>query len=1012
MSSETVLRHFARQVASNPHSVAVIDETERLTYRELDRKSSRISEFLIENGIAKGNIVPILADRSINLFIAVLGVLKVGAAYIPVDRKYPDQRKAHIAEQSGASLMLSTKPCADSGGKQRIEDVNSILARCTTSDFEGIEADAHDPVYVVFTSGTTGMPKGVVVEHHSLINLVLWHNDKFDMQTSSRTTLMAGVGFDVSQWEIWSTLVAGACIHLLNDEMRLNSQARLDFYTRHGITHAFEPTVLVPDSIAEPQPDGLVLHYLFTAGEKLNPVNTDALRYTLVDYYGPTEATIFATFHLVKSMTLNPPSSIGTPVADTEVFILGDDFSTLGVGEIGELFIAGRCLARGYLNDDELTAEKFVFHSKFPGKRLYRTGDLACWLPDGSIQFIGRADDQIKIRGNRVELGEVEAAVVRDPGVRAAVALVDGASSQADKKIIAFVVPRNGRTDRASVEMLVDRLKNGLRRLLPDYMLPSHYLCIDAIPYNANGKKDKQTLHAIYLGTLDQPRLQVEMTGEYETEIADIWSALLGHTDFGTSDSFFEVGGHSLRVTSLVREISNRLGVKTYVSDIYEHKSISLLAKEIRQRKRQTTPLLDSEPLRVLQDDINLPEGIVFSCGFAVDQIVEPRHILLTGVTGFVGVHLLAELLATTRADIHCLVRGKTFDVAVRRVDEVMSRYQVDIPPLSRTRIKIHVGDISEKSFDMSPHAFASLAGRVDVIYHSASAVNFIQPYSHMKKDNVQGLKEIIRFAGEEKIKPLILLSTISVYSHGHLHTGKTLMREDDGIDQNLPAIINDLGYVRSKWVMEKIADLAASQGLPLMVFRLGYATFHSQTGLCADYQWWGRLVKTCIAYNSIPDLRDLREGLTTIDYIAAAIAFISRIPEALSKKFNLIPSPQKNLTLREFFKLLGDSSGIELEVMPYQAWLAQWESDRDAPLYPLLSMFKDNMYDGMSIVELYQNTYLWDCSNVRNFLENSSVREPKFTEEILARYLKNSIGFIPERRPCTSSRILPRGAL
>ncbi|EEE02491.1 thioester reductase domain-containing protein [Burkholderia multivorans] len=292
-----------------------------------------------------------------------------------------------------------------------------------------------------------------------------------------------------------------------------------------------------------------------------------------------------------------------------------------------------------------------------------------------------------------------------------------------------------------------------------------------------------------------------------------------------------------------------------------------------------------------------------------------------------------------------------------------------------------------------SPTDYRTLAGCVDVIYHSASAVNFIQPYSYMRTDNVDGLKRVLAFAADGQPKALMLLSTISVYSWGHLHTGKTTVSEDDDIDQNLPAVMTDIGYVRSKWVMEKVADLAASRGLPLMTFRLGYATFHRDAGLSANYQWWGRLVRTCIDQQQIPDLRNLREGLTTVDYMTRAIAHISHNPSALGHKYNLVHTDDNNLTLRQFFERLERHFGLRFETVPFRQWLDGWQHDTAAPLYPLLSLFRDVMYDGRSTVELYQDTYRWRCDRVRAALQGSGIEEPTFTRDELARNLTQSIG-------------------
>ena len=233
-----------------------------------------------------------------------------------------------------------------------------------------------------------------------------------------------------------------------------------------------------------------------------------------------------------------------------------------------------------------------------------------------------------------------------------------------------------------------------------------------------------------------------------------------------------------------------------------------------------------------------------------------------------------------------------------------------------------------------------------------------------------------------------MLMSTISIYSWGHRFTHKSHVYEQDDIDENLPAIRDDLGYVQSKWVMEKLADLAASRGLPLMTFRLGYATCHSVTGECAHYQWWGRFIRTCLAYGAVPDLERMREGLTTVDFMVEAVAHISRDPQALGLKFNLCQPESTNLDLKAFCERVGEHYGRTLSVVPYKNWLALWEHNPEALLYPLLGMFKDPMHADQSILELYQENYSWDRSNTVRFLEGSGIREAQFSGEVLARYL------------------------
>lgn len=601
-SNHTVLDHVRRQVDQHPHAPAIIDRQTTLTYADLDRQSNAVAAYLIERGVQPGDLVPLLADRSAALIVGLLGISKAGAGYVPIDVSYPAQRKQFIVAQTGAAFALATSESAPS-----IDDVECVSIAELTTACASATARRPSPqqvAYVIFTSGTTGMPKGVVIEHRSLENLVAWHNREFLVQPSSRLTLMAKVGFDVSQWEIWSALCAGAPLYLLDDETRIDAPALAAFYARNGITHAFVPTVMVADVVAATSSLQTSLRYLFTAGEKLCPVDTDRAAYALVDYYGPTEATIFATAHRVVSATLKPPSSIGVPIAGAQVIILDDALADVAVGEIGELCIAGPGLARGYLNNKALTDEKFIVRN---GTRLYRSGDLARFLPDGSLQFLGRRDEQIKIRGNRVELGEIEAQLSLLPQIRKATVIVTAPADAARKEIVAFLVAADNplRNDDWAAS-----IKTSLKAVLPDYMLPAHYLFIDDVPLTANGKTDKQALlriHARETGATAEDR--TEYHGQQRI-LAGIFRDVLGHGEFGADDSFFDIGGHSLLAAQLMAAISDRLGVKAYIRDIYEHPSIASLGAELTRRSNAAASAVDGEPIRALLDDVHLPADL------------------------------------------------------------------------------------------------------------------------------------------------------------------------------------------------------------------------------------------------------------------------------------------------------------------------------------------------------------------------------------------------------------------
>lgn len=986
---ETLASLFRKQADLHPDHIAIVYQDQTMTYQELDQKSNQIANALAEEGVTEGMYVPVWVNRSLEWVVAVLGIVKTGAAYVPVDPAYPSKRVEYILSDTSAKVIITNNTLETSfSEKENIKVIDpSHLGNPDHFSSQPLDIKIHQDAlaYTIYTSGSTGKPKGVMVTHRAIQHLVTWHNHYFHVDHTSKLSLVAGLAFDISVWETWSALSSGATLFIAEDEERTDVSALVGYFSKNRITHGFVPTVLVPAFIEKTKSySDLALKYLFTAGEKLKPVLTTELSYELIDYYGPTECTVYATFRKVKDINGKYVSSIGKPIANAKAYILGENMELLPVGAVGELFIGGDLLAQGYLNNEELTAAKFITSPFRENEKIYRTGDLAKWLPDGDIEFLGRIDNQVKIRGFRVELGEVERTLSRQENIQEATVITKDTLTN-NKYLVAFIVPES------NAEKDITSVRNLLKEELPGYMIPAQIIFIDKIPLTANGKTDVNALKELADKEAKELISFEPPTNETERIIADIWSSELERPVINMTDNFFDIGGNSLLVAVVAVALQRRLDIKVYLRDIYQYPVLQQLSEVLIRRskeEREAAPTEDVEPYVELQKDVYLAPGTVFAGGFDPVQLENPSVIFLTGVTGFVGIHLLQELLDTTSADIYCLVRAQDEFQAMEKIDRCYKQYHIVRKEEQKIRIIPVIGDLALPSLGLSEDTFRMLAVKVDLIYHSGSSVNFIEPYSYMKAPNVEGLREIIKLAGAERTKCLALLSTISVYSWGHIFTGKTVMMESDDIEQNLMSVSKDIGYVRSKWVMEAVADLAAKEGLPLITYRLGYAMCHSETGASAPYQWWSGLVKNCVEFKSYPALTELREGLITVDYMTKAMAYITKNKEALGKKFNLIASPETNLTLEDFFGLMKKYYPFTLEGLPYKEWRKQWEDDSKNRLYPLTSLFKDNMHEGLSTVELYQNTYIWDCSNVIRFLEGSGIKEPVFDKKIMDSYL------------------------
>ncbi|HEY2161539.1 MAG TPA: amino acid adenylation domain-containing protein, partial [Solirubrobacteraceae bacterium] len=602
------------------------------TYAQLEARANRLARHLQALGVRPGAVVAICAERSTEMVVAVLAALKAGAAYAPVDPAYPEERVAFMLADTHIKVLLTQEhlraTLPDHAARTvSLDGERDLLASYDDAPVES-GATLDDLAYVIYTSGSTGRPKGVAMGHRPLANLLAWQAEQSSSQGSRpsgrRTLQFASLSFDVAFQELFSTWCSGGTLVLIRDDLRRDPEAMLAFIRRQQVERLFLPFVALHNlcEAAEYLSASLPgLREVITAGEQLKATN--AVRgffarhadCTLVNQYGPTESHVVTAFALTGPAARWPAlPPIGRPIANARIYLLDARLQPVPIGAAGELYIGGLSLARGYLGREELTAERFIADpfSSDPAARLYRTGDLARYRPDGEIDYLGRADAQLKIRGFRVEPGEIEAALRGHPGIREALVLAQ--EDAGEKRLVAYLISENG-------AIAPEDLRTLLSRSLPSYMVPSAFAFLDEFPLSPNGKVDRTRLAGTPVG--GEARELTAPRTETEHRLAAIWSAVLAVDEIGVHDSFFDLGGHSLMAVRLFSEIERKLGVRLPMSTLFEDATIARQAELVERERREETRWRSLVPMRPGDGDVPL-----FLIGWAGGEVLPYRDLV------------------------------------------------------------------------------------------------------------------------------------------------------------------------------------------------------------------------------------------------------------------------------------------------------------------------------------------------------------------------------------------------
>ncbi|XNL25042.1 amino acid adenylation domain-containing protein [Longispora sp. K20-0274] len=736
---ERVPELFAAQARRRPHSPAVVCAGRTLTYAEVDERSEALAGTLAARGVGPGALVGVYLPRGADLVVALLAVLRAGAAYVPLDPLYPRERIAAMLADARTAIVLTHGALLTDlpDGRAALALDHLIHPRDRRVPVEVDPARADDLAYVIYTSGSTGRPKGVEVTHRGLTNFLRSMAAAPGLAEGDRMLAVTTVCFDIAALELFGPLITGGTVELVPAELAADGAALAAHLAdvRPTVMQATPATwkmLLAAGWTGDP---GL---RVYCGGEALPP----ALAERLLDragevwnLYGPTETTVWST---VSRLRRGRPVTIGRPVANTTCHVLDAELRPVPPGVPGELWIGGAGLARGYRDQPELAADRFrdTDHG-----RLYGTGDLARWTSGGELDHLGRLDHQVKIRGYRIELGEIESALLAHPDV-AQSAVITRPDGHGEPRLLAYLTPTPGaRPDPVA-------LRAHLAHTLPDYMLPTVFTVLAALPLTPNGKLDRQALPEPAAAPGRAPRTT------REAQLCQLYAEALDIDAVGADDDFAILGGTSLTATRLAAR-AREVGLRLTAREILAHPTPAALAAHL------DTPTAVS-PQPDLAGEIALAADVTPSVP-VITTVAEPRLLLLTGATGFLGAYLLRELLHRTGARVVCLVRGHSDDHARRRLHATLRAYDLDC---DLDRISVRRGDLAEPDLGLPTEEFDRLSRGVDAVFHAGAVVNWLHPYARLRTANVTGTETVLRLAARHRTVPVHHVSSMGVFAH------------------------------------------------------------------------------------------------------------------------------------------------------------------------------------------------------------------------------------------------------
>ncbi|HRY31959.1 MAG TPA: amino acid adenylation domain-containing protein [Bacteroidales bacterium] len=893
----TVYELFEQQADRTPDKAAVIQDERSVSFRELDIASSNFAGMLRQEGIRPGQVIGVMMEQSIEFITVIMGVIRAGAAYLPIDPEYPEDRIQYILENSASPLLVCTAEAKQKAGSFQ----GNVLLVDKGHPFEGNGERPgkmnrpEDLVYIIYTSGSTGKPKGVMITHKGLVNYICWAEKVYLEGEAMDFPLYSSISFDLTVTSIFTPLVSGNSIVVYAGGDKSTLIKRLVEDKRTDIVK-LTPTHLA--MIENLDCSGSRLRKFIVGGEELRTVAARKIMskfpydVKIFNEYGPTETVVGCMIHSFDpARDTRPAVPIGVPADNAHIYLLDKYLMPVPPGVAGEMYIAGDGVARGYINRPDITAERFLPDPFFPETRMYKTGDLAKFLADGTIEFLGRVDFQVKIRGFRIELGEIESKLSKHPDLKDAVVLPQQ-DENGQHYLCAYVV--SGR------QIPVGELKSFLSEDLPDYMIPSYFIPLEVIPLTPNGKVDRNKLpktgDTVFTGVA-----YIEPRNETETLIRDIFTKILKVSHIGINDNFFDLGGNSLRAVALVAELQKHFEIT--VNDVFQYQTVAMLAKNAR--KSGNLILTRLQEIRDHLDDMPDPEILAKEDISFVKEMtgyrasIDPyksvdyeqkrvyRTILLTGATGFLGAYLLREVLSIPGTEVLLPVRAGSDQEAWDRLQAKTAWYfGQDFLSLNSDRIRVIPADLAEAQLGMKADTYRELLEKTDCILHPAALVKHYGHYSDFYNNNVRSVENLIAFALSGKQKDFHHISTISV-GMGQLENRNYHIFTEDKLDEGQKS---ELYYLTTKLQAEKILHEARKNGLMANIYRVGNITFDAETGTSQENindNAFFHIFRAFLTLGFIPDKMDSVE-FSFVDKLGEAIIRLMHCASLRNETFHL----------------------------------------------------------------------------------------------------------------------------